>query len=570
MPFAFSFPPSDDERPRPPAARAPDPRSAVPAPPLPRPSAVLDERELFVDRNSLISRRKALEKRFIPQSDVTVPSEPSATHYANLTPSSLSAADPTRPQSALHQGIFTNDARRTPLPGSPPVAVTRHLFREHSAPGSVGAESSPTAPPPFSLRVHTAPRVRPASLGSSFILKPPTSPLVHSSNGEIDFSTPPPLLSLSPSSSTHAADDDDLFLSKAYRRRSLPPGASTFSTTSARSPLSSSPSPSLPFGSFVGSYEESILNGRMSTLPSKPLTFLAQIGVLGLGKCKPALRCPAHVSLPFSAYFYAVGDWDSPSPYVGQIDLDALAAAGKKRRQDAAAAAAQGLGGCYRIPQRGQLQIVIKNANKTAVKLYLVPYDLREMEPGTKTFIRQKSYVIPERIEDDHHPLAAPPAKDPLRYLIHLHIACPSRGRYYLHRSIRVVFANRVPDGKERLRNELLWPEPKFSAWKPEPSSGAATPTLQQRQRSKSLYGAVSKRSTPPPPVPLFNAGTAARGIGSGGVRETETTRGVDSTVGSYEKMDIVTNTPPREGALTHGLLTRRLRELEVDKDAAG
>ncbi|CRK38422.1 hypothetical protein BN1723_015326 [Verticillium longisporum] len=36
--------------------------------------------------------------------------------------------------------------------------------------------------------------------------------------------------------------------------------------------------------SMVGSYEESILRGRMSTNPSKPLDFLAQIGVLGLGK----------------------------------------------------------------------------------------------------------------------------------------------------------------------------------------------------------------------------------------------------------------------------------------------
>ena len=53
-----------------------------------------------------------------------------------------------------------------------------------------------------------------------------------------------------------------------------------------------------------------------------------------------------------------------------------------------------------------------------------------------------------------------------LRYLIHLHICCPSKGRYYLYKSIRVVFANRVPDGKEKLRNEIQLPEPRYSAYK--------------------------------------------------------------------------------------------------------
>ncbi len=54
-----------------------------------------------------------------------------------------------------------------------------------------------------------------------------------------------------------------------------------------------------------------------------------------------------------------------------------------------------------------------------------------------------------------------------LRYLIHLHICCPSKGRYFLYKSIRVVFANRVPDGKEKLRNEIQLPEPRYSAYKP-------------------------------------------------------------------------------------------------------
>jgi hypothetical protein len=290
----------------------------------------------------------------------------------------------------------------------------------------------------------------------------------------------------------------------------------------------------------VGSYEESILRGRMSTVPSKPLNFVAQIGVLGLGNCKPNLRCPAHVSVPFPAVFYSYGNAgvgrtssveEGPSPYVGLVDIENVLSRpdeGKqerRKRRHLAATEAGGLnsgnegsepvtgitengrrrrekrkrrsssprappGGSYRIPQKGQLQIVIKNPNKTAVKLFLVPYDLKDMEPGTKTFIRQRSYSTGPIME---MPIASGPSSGPdvsqksslklenakdrptLRYLIHLHICCPSRGRYYLYKSIRVVFANRVPDGKEKLINDIQFPEPRYSTYKPSRDSNVGT-----------------------------------------------------------------------------------------------
>jgi len=258
----------------------------------------------------------------------------------------------------------------------------------------------------------------------------------------------------------------------------------------------------------VGSYEESILRGRMSTTPSKPLDFQAEIGVLGLGKCKPSLKCPAHVTVPFSAVFYnytttthgrTVSE-DGPSPYVGQIDLEnglsnpedeqrakrkmqtrypdrtspdredmdtesplADRSSARETRRSARHRRSRSPkappGGSYRIPEKGMLQIIIKNQNKTAVKLFLVRYDLAGMEPGTKTFVRQRSYSDPEEGTSSARPI--------LRYLIHLHICCLARGRYYLYKSIRVVFANRVPDGKEKLRNEVTYPEPRFSPYKP-------------------------------------------------------------------------------------------------------
>lgn len=268
--------------------------------------------------------------------------------------------------------------------------------------------------------------------------------------------------------------------------------------------------------SMVGSFEESILRGRMSTPPSKPLDFVAQIGVMGKGECPANLKCPAHVSVPFPAVFYSypastgvrsVAD-DTPSPYVGTINLDrnlkAVTLATKKKKEsstkkrganqledltdlsvsDAVLDAKLHVGGAYRIPQQGQLQIVIKNPNKTAVKLFLVPYSLEGMEAGTKTFVRQRSYSTGSIIENalgGENTIAQ--VIDPLenkhilRYLIHLKFCCPAKNRFYLYDDIRVVFANRVPDGKEKLRNELQLPEPKYSTWKSAKPDTATKPS---------------------------------------------------------------------------------------------
>ncbi|KAK3400134.1 hypothetical protein B0T20DRAFT_407956 [Sordaria brevicollis] len=386
-----------------------------------------------------------------------------------------------------------------------------------------------------------------SSLSTSFAYKLPTSPLVHTeSRDDIESETSSDgATSGSPNMRRHTINwIHGASLSHAgisrhtppHRERALPyqahqprrslaslPGLSIpssspqphFTFRSRRLSHSSEGSP-LQHASMVGSYEESILRGRMSTTPSKPLEFMAQIGVLGLGKCKPNLRCPSHVTLPFSAVFYRYSSTvhgrskteDGPSPYVGQIDLEnglpnPEELQRSKRKQQSKQTGQKSLdddyatpqdagddqfrgdgqrtentkktsrspkappGGSYRIPEKGQLQIIIKNPNKTAVKLFLIPYDLAGMEAGTKTFIRQRSYSAGPIIDG---PIGAkctirdgPPI---LRYLIHLHICSPSKGRFYLYKDIRVVFANRVPDGTEKLRNEVTYPEPRYMPYK--------------------------------------------------------------------------------------------------------
>lgn len=503
-----------------------------------------------------------------------------------------------RPRSALHSGDFTQEQNNIVNPDK--RAVNRLEETELPYQTGGGTPWPATSPPrkfiPLDFARRQAAPVRTeafksplsslsSSLSQGWAYKPPTSPLVQSETNDelIDLALPLHTIDLSTSGSTsdiyrrHTVNFspstsrsyaghcrvpslriEGTYPYQAHQPRRSLNSTPTFSLSGPSTPpesvgyprsrrpsLSSDASPLL-HASMVGSYEESILKGRMSTAPSKPLEFLAQIGVLGLGKCKPRLKCPPHVTLPFSAVFYSypsnapgrINTEDGPSPYVGQIDLenglpdpdhesrakrkvhsrysdrrptddeDALGmevednmadGADNVRRQPSRHKGSRSPrappGGSYRIPEQGQLQIIIKNQNKTAVKLFLVPYDLAGMEPGTKTFIRQRLYSTGAIID------GVPGAKEEvgslprpiLRYLVHLHICCPAKGRFFLYKNMRVVFANRVPDGKEKLRNEVTYPEPRFSPYKPirvmhppAPSGPAASLAMDKAYRRRS------------------------------------------------------------------------------------
>ncbi|KAM5474863.1 hypothetical protein MferCBS49748_000271 [Microsporum ferrugineum] len=521
-----------------------------------------------------------LEEKKRKSSPLLPPVELEQSPEQERAPSYRSCGSPVsieRPRSALHSGDFRE--------GSPKPLGIEQLAQSSSYQEPGWVDSNVHVPPPldpfagvsFNHRQalgSPSGRSRAPSLGSvpsSYVLKAPTSPLViQANNPDLDFSLKDEHMDVCSAGSE-----------KASRRRTLPP--ETFrnfpssssppsyyqahqprrSITSMRSlqvasspqggpdfyrprrPSQSAEASPLHHASMVGSYEESILRGRMSTNPSKPLDFTAEIGVLGKGNCKSNLRCPPHVMVPFPAVFYSysgsasgknIAD-DSPSPYVGFIDLEnslpgesrtaakkpkkqvaprkcpchppeeiassdlSLSPRGELRAREKRSRRSQSPksppGGCYRIPQQGQLQIIIKNPNKTAVKLFLVPYDLEGMEPGTKTFIRQRSYSTGPAVDI---PQASPTPdsqdKPVLRYLIHINICCPSRGRFYLYSGIRAVFANRVPDGKEKLRNELQYPEPRFSAYKVSKESArfAAEKAQQHRRRSSVIRLGGSSR----------------------------------------------------------------------------
>lgn len=476
----------------------------------------------------------------------------------HLLPTATTEDGSGRPRSAFHTGDFHQQGQDW---GNPLEFPRPSPLEEASSP-STYADSPPSwaSPSPFgrfhrttsdpagfsNLPVDPRTRSRAPSLGSSlsssFVMRAPTSPLVHATNNpNLDFS-PRHMVDHRHEQSMSLGSNPSLTPPGLRRETTVPmrnhqarrsitsftyqpaPSASTIYPSRQRRLSYASESSPRQKTSMVGSFEESILRGRMSTAPSKPLDFMANIGVMGKGDCPAKLKCPAHVTVPFPAVFYnypssissrTVSD-DTPSPYVGTIDLRQHLVAPeqhprKKRRsgvnesedlmgdlattgsasfgsgfnspvsQQISAPAPSSIGGAYRVPQQGQIQIILKNPENTAVKLFLVPYDLDDMQPGTKTFVRQRSFStgpIMENILSDK-PIVDPLSnKQVLRYLIHLRFCCTGRGRFYLYDNIRVVFANRVPDGKEKLRNEIQLPEPKYS------SLGLLTSQLSSRRKS--------------------------------------------------------------------------------------
>ncbi|KAF2224748.1 hypothetical protein BDZ85DRAFT_83697 [Elsinoe ampelina] len=577
-----------------------------------------------------------------------------------------------RPRSALHRGDFSGDAQSvwtgeeqgSPRPGpgfqQPNLTATSPPAPWHDGYPNSSVHRARVTPTPSTASIFTQiarPRaVSQVSLSKSFSYQAPTSPLVNQSNAEDfheshDLPLPNPdyasdrfgrRRTFSPrslqsfanmidngygsqwSSSPPSIRRESTIPYKAHQPRrsvtslnSLP--QTPYSTSRRSSTFGSSPLQS----AMVGSFEESILRGRMSSKPSRPLDFTAHIGVLGMGDCKPSLRCPPHITIPFPAVYYSYGTSSTtsdsqPSPYVGLVDLEQTARPdselGPRKRQNlqrrtsgqgrASSPSTADLTGldvgekrrrqqkqrrrrsrspleepknAYRIPAKGQLQIIIKNPNKTAVKLFLIPYDVTDIQPGQKTFIRQRSYSAGPIIDmpldyrknfgTDRPEAALSGSNDPrdkpvLRYLIHLHMCCTSKGRIWLYNSIRVVFANRVPDGKEKLRNEIQLPEPKYSAYKPGRTSVTATPQLRPHHSEPSPMD-IDGIGEFTPPSPLNNNAInkfEARSLPAVSIYDSLFTHRHTEPSFRFPVLETVTSRPSSRGVAEDGTISEASR----------
>lgn len=199
----------------------------------------------------------------------------------------------------------------------------------------------------------------------------------------------------------------------------------------------------------LGNFEESLLNGRMNPVGVVD-GFYAEIGASGS-------FFPEHVTIPVHAAFYQVCEDVAASPYLGVINL---ANVGKRG---------------YKVPNKGTIQVTLFNPNNTVVKMFVVMYDLSDMPPGHRTFLRQRTMYVPLVSSNSSSSSSSNGSgnagnsgngspkpvnkmaqngranskglkeeeelKSYLRYLIHLRFATSKSGKLYLHTNIKLIFA---------------------------------------------------------------------------------------------------------------------------------
>ena len=309
--------------------------------------------------------------------------------------------------------MHSPDPRRRRPFGQPPRSPPSSPPRSSRSPGSPGSSSAPI---PISPGKGSGLVVRGDARGKRPTVSPPRSSLswarsfsgvASSGSGALPHA--------------HGRITDESPPRKAYGSGS---GMFAVSRTSS---LDSSMLAMMASRRLLGSFEESLLSGRMSHSASSAVTgFMAEIGACGAGKT------PKHITLDLPAAFYKLPGESSPSPYVGKIQLD-----------DGHEAMP---GGRYRVPTHGLVQVMIYNPERTGIKVFLVKYDFRDMPRRSRTFLRQRTFVETEDRDADGE------RRRRLLYAIHLRFVCTRVGRVYLHKDIRVVFTHRAPDPSEKIK----------------------------------------------------------------------------------------------------------------------
>uniref|UniRef100_A0A182JMY5 DUF4210 domain-containing protein n=1 Tax=Anopheles atroparvus TaxID=41427 RepID=A0A182JMY5_ANOAO len=169
----------------------------------------------------------------------------------------------------------------------------------------------------------------------------------------------------------------------------------------------------------LGTLEESLLQRRLS-----PKFQVADFKVL-LGAS--GSFCPTQLTIPVASYFYELPGQHLTTPYVCELRLPRKG---------------------YSIPRSGTVQATLLNPLGTVVRMFVVPYDFRDMPAMSTTFIRQRILACDESslqlLGKNIEQLSNAEQMKLLRYAIHLRFQTSRSGKLSLHTDIRLLISRRT------------------------------------------------------------------------------------------------------------------------------
>ncbi|XP_050076469.1 uncharacterized protein LOC126563778 [Anopheles maculipalpis] len=169
----------------------------------------------------------------------------------------------------------------------------------------------------------------------------------------------------------------------------------------------------------LGTLEESLLQRRL-TPKFQVADFKVLLGASGS-------FCPTQLTIPAASYFYELPGQHLTTPYVCELRLPRKG---------------------YSIPRTGTVQATLLNPLGTVVRMFVVPYDFRDMPAMSTTFIRQRILACDDSslklLGKNIEQLSNAEQMKLLRYAIHLRFQTSRSGKLSLHTDIRLLISRRT------------------------------------------------------------------------------------------------------------------------------
>ncbi|KAH8290757.1 hypothetical protein KR054_005635 [Drosophila jambulina] len=240
----------------------------------------------------------------------------------------------------------------------------------------------------------------------------------------------------------------------------------------------------------LGNLEESLLQRRL--MPKiEVMGFKLQLGASGG-------FCPTQLTIPAMSYFYELHGETLSTPYL--VSEEEITLLNKYLIYISFQCEIRLPRKGYSVPRTGTVQATLLNPMGTVVRMFVIPYDMRDMPALHRTFIRQR--ILAEELskeeeeQDDKaaqkvprsptatssttsklgHFITAEQMKR-LRYSIHLRFQTSRSGRLSLHTDIRLLISRRtdcdtaaahakgILEAPNELITDTLMPaEPRYSA----------------------------------------------------------------------------------------------------------